>query len=64
MLHNVPEVDYESMCVSLKCDKGSFVLFDFSVAFPSVSHEFMFQALSNFGVPDHALHLIKALYDD
>ena len=33
MLHNVLEVDYESMCVSLKCDKGSLVLFDFSAAF-------------------------------
>ena len=64
MLHNVLEVDYESMRVSLKCDKGSLVLFDFSAAFPSVSHGFMFQALRNFGVPEHALHFIKALYDN
>ena len=40
MLHNVIQIDYDAMTVSLKRDRGMLVLFDFKAAFPSISHEF------------------------
>ena len=40
------------------------VLFDFKAAFPSVSHDFLKTSLNLLGLPQHALNLIEALYDN
>ena len=64
MLHNLISIDYEAMTVSLKHAKGMLVLFDFSAAFPSVSHDFLKTSLGLLGLPAHALNLINALYDN
>ena len=62
MLHNVLDIDWQSMCISLKCERGSLSLFDFKAAFPSVSHEFLIACLVALGSPDHAIHLIISMY--
>ena len=64
MINNIIEVDYDSMTVSLKCEKGMLVLFDFKAAFPSVAHSFLRTSLSSIGLPEHAIRLIDALYDN
>ena len=40
MLSNVLDIDYTSMTVNLKCERGALLLFDFKAAFPSVAHKF------------------------
>ena len=46
----VVDVDMESMKVSLRCEHGALILFDFTAAFPSVSHEFRWKVLEHIGV--------------
>jgi len=62
MLGNVIDIDFESMRVSLTKPSGAVVFFDFKAAFPSVSHQFLMQALTDIGFPDHAIAFIKSLY--
>ena len=63
MINNILDIDYNAMTVSLLHAKGALLLFDFKAAFPSVSHAFLIDSLRSIGLPDHALNLIKALYD-
>ena len=63
MLANVLDIDFEAMRVSLTCEAGAIVLFDFQAAFPSVSHEFIFRTLRHIGLPPEALQLVTSLYD-
>ena len=62
MLMNLVDIDEESMTVSLRTNKGSLILFDFAAAFPSVSQDFLFQALASLGMPSAAVSFIRALY--
>jgi len=64
MLHNIIDIDWISMKVSLKCKSGALMLFDFKAAFPSVSHGFLKSALNYIGLPCEALNLINAMYHD
>jgi hypothetical protein len=52
------------MTVSLKHKCGALILFDFRAAFPSMSHEYMFEVLRRIGMPEDALHFVQALYDE
>ena len=63
MLGNVIDIDYEAMTVSLKCEKGAVMFFDFKAAFPSVSHDFLKNSLAFLGLPPSALTFIDSLYD-
>ena len=40
------------------------MLFDFKAAFPCVAHPFLISSLEAIGLPPHAFHFIKALYDN
>jgi hypothetical protein len=64
MLHNLLDVDWAAMTISLKHAKGALILFDFKAAFPSVSHPFLHQCLSFLGLPSSALNFIRALYHE
>ena len=64
LLANVIDVDHEALRVTLHHQRGAIVLFDFAAAFPSISHEFMFEVLESVGVPRKLLNLIKAMYDN
>jgi hypothetical protein len=62
LLSNVVDIDYESMRVSLKHDRGMLILFDFEAAFPSLSQEFLMECLRKVGLPPSLLHAIECLY--
>ena len=62
MLHNIIDVDWISMKVSLNCKSGALLLFDFKAAFPSVSHDFLQKALRYIGLPREATNLICSMY--
>ena len=62
ILMNVLDIDFESMKVSLKHSRGALVLFDFEAAFPSLSHEYLFETLSHIGVPTDTLAALKCFY--
>ena len=64
MLHNVLDVDFEAMRVSLKTEHGLLVLFDFRAAFPSVSHEFLISCLRYLGLPAYVMNFIRIMYNN
>ena len=64
MLHNILDIDWASMKVSLNNEHGSLLLFDFRAAFPSVSHSFLLQCLTHLGLPKAAMNLIAAMYHE
>ena len=64
MLHNVLDIDWAAMTVSLTHEHGAFVLFDFKAAFPSVSHSFLFSCLERLGLPTQAMNFIRMLYNN
>ena len=62
MLSNIVDIDWESMKVSLKYERGALILFDFKAATPSPSHDSMRAILSHIGVPAGFLRAIQKLY--
>ena len=62
MLHNVIDIDWAAMTVSLKCEHGALLLFDFRAAFPSISHPFLMQCLEWLGLPKEAMNFIHSMY--
>jgi hypothetical protein len=64
MLHNILDIDYESMRVSLKSKAGSLLLFDFRAAFPSVSHDFLMKCLTYLGLPEAVMNFIHIMYNN
>jgi exonuclease III len=63
MLSNVLTIDHEAMRVSLQCDTGAIILFDFKAAFPSIDRDFMLHSLEWLGMPSKQLNFIRAMYD-
>ena len=51
MLANVFDIDYHSMQISLAGIGGVVSLFDFAVAFPSISQEFLLDRLTCLQLP-------------
>ena len=64
MLHNIIDIDWESMTISLKKERGALVLFDFRAAFPSVSHPFLVACLELLGLPASAMNFVRVMYDN
>ena len=64
MLHNVLDIDWKAMCISLKHSNGALVPFDFRAAFPSVSHDFLLACLRALGFPKHAMCFIMSMYNN
>ena len=64
MIHNIIDVDWHAMTISLRHEGGALVLFDFRAAFPSVSHEFLITCLECLGLPACAMNFIKIMYDN
>ena len=60
---NIVEIDLEAKHVHIKGREGAIILFDFQAAFPSVDHEYIWQALAKWGVPCHVIHAYKCLYN-
>eukprot|EP00972_Heterocapsa_arctica_P105542 15549278-Heterocapsa_arctica.AAC.1 len=62
MLSNVLTIDNEAMRVSLQCEAGAVVLFDFKAAFPSIEREFMLRTLRWLGVPERQVRFLESMY--
>ena len=52
------------MCTSLEERYGALVLLDFKAAFPSMEHDFLFEALAAIGLPPEAIQVVRSLYSD
>ena len=50
LLENVIENEHQIMTISLKMEKGTMVLVEFAAAFPSLSRDYLFEALTMVGV--------------
>ena len=64
IMRNGVDIDLESMVASLSWDRPALVLFDFEAAFPSISHDFIFEALACLGLPSKMINVIRCLYTD
>lgn len=62
MIHNILDVDWHAMTVSLKAPKDALLLFDFKAAFPSVSHAFLLRCLHALGLPKGVMNFIGSMY--
>jgi len=60
MLHNVLDIDFEAIRISLEQDNGALILFDFRAAFSSVSHAFLQACLKALGFPETAMHFVSS----
>jgi hypothetical protein len=64
MLRNVLDVDFTAQKISLKSPRGAILLFDFKAAFPSMSHEFMWETLEAIGLPKQYIRALQQFYKD
>ena len=64
MLRNVLDVDFAAQKISLKSPRGAILLFDFKAAFPSMSHEFMWETLEAIGLPKQYIRALQQFYKD
>ena len=62
MLGNVVDVAFAAQKISLKTKAGAIILFDFKAAFPSLSHDYMWDTLEAIGIPAQYVKAIKLLY--
>ena len=51
MVRNILDIDHFSQLTSMNTNTGVIMLFDFKAAFPSISHDFIWQVLSYLGFP-------------
>ena len=62
MLRNVLDVDFEAQIISLRTRRGAIVLFDFKSAFPSISHDYLWEALLAVGLPEKYVQTLQLFY--
>ena len=62
MYKNIIEMDWASKKYSLEEDDPIMLMIDIKAAFPSVSHEFMFNILQWVGIPRKWIRAIKVFY--
>ena len=62
MLRNILDIDFAAQKISVKSKKGAIVLFDFRAAFPSMSHEFIWDTLLAIGLPGQYISALKLFY--
>ena len=59
---NIVDIDFASMKVRMKGERGAIVLFDFKAAFPSINHNYMWATLSKLGIPNNIIRAYQRLY--
>jgi hypothetical protein len=64
MFANIVDIEMEAMRISLKSRSGALILFDFGAAFPSLSHDFLWEVMGRIGVPKKVIKAMQALYQD
>ena len=64
MLRNVLEIDIAAQKSSVRSRSGAMLLFDFAAAFPSMSHDMMWEMLEAGGIDENFIAVIKLFYQD
>ena len=64
MLANVVDNELSSMAAAAEGPGHATIYFDFRAAFPSISHEFLEDAMAARGIPEKWGHFLKHLYQD
>ena len=62
MIRNLLEVDTAMICAALTHEDSATIFLDFEAAFPSITQEYTFEALSSCGVPEEAMNSFKFFY--
>ena len=62
MIRNLLEVDTAMLCSALTHENSATIFLDFEAAFPSITQEYTFEALSSCGVPEQAMNSFKFFY--
>ena len=62
MINNVVDIDFAAQKVSIQSKRGAILLLDFKAAFPSMSHDFIWDALRAAGIPTQFISVIKMFY--
>ena len=63
-LSNIVDVDFCAVKISPNHPKGVVVLFDLAAAFPSLSQEYVWQALSHVGLPPSLFEAVRLFYSN
>jgi hypothetical protein len=62
MIRNVLEIDMAAQKISVRSRSGAILLFDFAAAFPSISHDMMWEVLGMAGIDENFIAVIKMFY--
>ena len=62
MLRNVLIIDMAAQKISVRSKSGAILLFDFAAAFPSLSHDMMWDVLSLGGIDASVIAVVKTFY--
>jgi hypothetical protein len=62
LLRNVLEIDFAAHKVSIRSRSGAIILFDFKAAFPSLSHDMLWDTLEATGVDADFIRVVKMFY--
>ena len=62
MLQNIIDLDFAAQKISIKSKRGAILLLDFRAAFPSISHDFMWESLLAMGIPPLFVSAIQKFY--
>ena len=58
------ELDVDMLLGRIRDVEGCTLLFDFEAAFPSVAHDFLFEALEHIGLPKGFVQAVKYLHEN
>ena len=64
MLRNVLDVDHAAQKISIRSRSGAIILFDFKAAFPSLSHDMIWDTLEATGVDSNFINVVKMFYSN
>ena len=64
MLRNVLDVDMAAHKISVRSKSGAILLFDFASAFPSLSHDMMWEVLEVTGIDRSFIGVVKMFYQN
>ena len=62
MLRNVLEIDMAAQKISVRSKSGAILLFDFAAAFPSISHDMLWDVLDIAGIDSNVIEVVKMFY--
>ena len=64
LLRNVLDIDFAAHKVSIRSRSGAIILFDFKAAFPSLSHDMLWDTLAATGIDADFIRVVKMFYHE